>query len=384
MLFISNWRMWLSFLAICIVVATIFYSSFLANKIAVTEKQKVEEWIEARRFIMYANENDNILLASLILTQQNNIPVIETNEHDSITNYNNLNINSQEQKYHQLEIELKKIKKNPPIVTYLNDDSTKFNKYYYGESLLLKELRYYPLVQLIIVALFIFVTVFAINARHKNLQNQLWTGLAKETAHQLGTPISALHGWIEMLKDTNTSKSMIYEIEKDVDRLQLVSDRFSKIGSNPQTELKDVGLIIQEVIDYVKKRASQKVHIQLISNESPTNYIPIASPLFEWVIENLLKNALDAMDEKGEIKIIIHQSPHKMIIDVADSGKGMTGLQVSKVFQPGYTTKKRGWGLGLTLCKRIIEDYHKGELIVLQSTIGVGTTFRIILTTIKK
>lgn len=381
MLFITNWRMLLSFLAISIVVATIFYSSYLANKIAVTEKQKVEEWIEARRFITTAGEDENILLAAYILAQQNNIPVIETNEMDSITNYNNINITSSEEKYKKLKSEFKKFSKNQPIITYLNEDSTKYNKYYYGESLLLKELRYYPWVQLLIVALFIVVTIIAINTRHKVLQNQLWTGLAKETAHQLGTPISALHGWVEMLKDTNTSKDMIYEMEKDVDRLQLVSDRFSKIGSNPQTELKDVIAKIQEVVGYVKKRASQKVDIQLIASELTTNFIPLASPLFEWVIENLLKNALDAMNEKGDIKIVIQEINKKIFIDISDSGKGMTVAQMNKVFQPGYTTKKRGWGLGLTLCKRIIEDYHRGKLMVLHSTIGIGTTFRLILPT---
>ena len=379
MLFFTNWKIVLSFFAICIVVATIFYSSYLANKIADSERRKVEEWVEARHFIATAKYDENILLASLIVAEQNNIPVIETNEFDSITNYNNIKINAQEEIHQQLKIELKKFAQNQPIITYFNTDSTKFNKYYYGDSLLLKELRYYHLIQLLIVALFIFVTIIAINASNKNLQNQLWTGLAKETAHQLGTPVSALHGWIEMLRVENVNKEMIDEIEKDVIRLQLVSDRFGKIGSLPKTELRDVVNSISEVVDYVKKRASQKINIKIFSEKITQKCIPLANPLFEWVIENLLKNALDALGEKGIITITIHEQRQKTIIDIADNGKGMNGLQIKKAFLPGFTTKKRGWGLGLTLCKRIIEDYHKGQLSVLNSTVGQGSTLRIIL-----
>jgi signal transduction histidine kinase len=379
MLFFTNWKILLSFFAICIVVATIFYSSYLANKIAESERQKVEEWIEARHFITTANDDENILLASLIVAEQNNIPVIETNEKDSITDFNNIKIYSQEKKIQQLKSELKKFTKNKPIVTYFNIDSTKFNKYYYGDSSLLKELRYYPLIQLIIVALFILVTVIAINASNKNMQNQLWTGLAKETAHQLGTPVSALHGWIEMLRVENVNKEMIDEIEKDVIRLQLVSDRFSKIGSLPKTELRNVVDAIKDVVDYVKKRASQKINIEIFSEEISHHLIPLANPLFEWVIENILKNALDAIGEKGKITINIHEQKNSTIIDITDNGKGMSGLQIKKAFQPGFTTKKRGWGLGLTLCKRIIEDYHNGRLSVLNSAVGNGTTIRIVL-----
>ncbi len=379
MLFFTNWRMWLSFMAIFIVVATIFYSSYLADKIADTERRKVQEWVEARHFIATAGVDENILLASLILAEQNNIPVIETNEQDSVTDFNNIKIYSQEKKGEQLKNELKAFVKNQPIITYFNEDSTKFNKYYYGDSLLLKELRYYPLIQLLIVVMFILVTVFAINAQHKVLQNQLWTGLAKETAHQLGTPVSALHGWIEMLRDEKINTSMVNEIEKDVVRLQLVSDRFSKIGSLPKTELRDVVASIFDVVEYVKKRASHKVQFEIIAENIKVNNIPLAYPLFEWVIENLLKNALDAIGEKGKILIIIHEQQFNTIIDIADNGKGMTKSQSKLVFQPGFTTKKRGWGLGLTLCKRIIENYHNGKLTVLNTSPGMGTTFRIIL-----
>jgi len=379
MLFFTNWKILLSFFAICIVVATIFYSTYLANKIADSERRKVEEWVEARHFISTAKDDENILLASLILAEQNNIHVIETNEKDSITDFNNIKIYSEEKKYQQLKRELKKFTQNQPIVTYFNVDSTKFNKYYFGDSLLLKELRYYPFIQLLIVALFILVTVIAINASNKNTQNQLWTGLAKETAHQLGTPVSALHGWIEMLRDENFNNEMINEIEKDVIRLQLVSDRFSKIGSLPKTEIRDVVGAIYEVVEYIKKRASQKVNITVVSTQINHQFIPLANPLFEWVIENLLKNALDALGDKGIIIVSIHENKQNTIIDILDNGKGMNGLQIKKAFLPGFTTKKRGWGLGLTLCKRIIEEYHYGRLYILNSNIGLGSTFRIIL-----
>jgi len=379
MLFFTNWKILLSFFAICIVVSTIFYSSYLSNKIADAERRKVEEWVEARQFISTAKSDENIVLASLILAKQNDIPVIETNERDSITDFNNIKIFSQKNKEQQLINDLKSFQHNFPIVTYLNDDSTKFNKYYYGDSFLLKELKYYPFVQLFIVALFILFAIMAMKTSSKNLQNQLWTGLAKETAHQLGTPVSALHGWIEMLKAENVNKVMIDEIEKDVIRLQLVSDRFSKIGSLPKTEFRDVENAIFEVVDYVKKRASQKVNIEIFTEELKNRIIPLANPLFEWVIENLLKNALDALGETGIIVISIQDQKNNTIIDIKDNGKGMNGLQIKKVFQPGFTTKKRGWGLGLTLCKRIIEDYHNGKLYVLNSAVGVGSTFRIIL-----
>jgi signal transduction histidine kinase len=274
---------------------------------------------------------------------------------------------------------LKEYKKNDPIITYLASDSSKFNKYYYGESLLLKEVRYYPFIQLLIVALFIVLALTALNARHRSFQNQLWAGLAKETAHQLGTPVSALQGWVEMLKETYSDRGMVTEMEKDVDRLKLVSDRFSKIGSTPHLEQRNVLDAVKQVMEYVKKRAPGSIQFTLAADHLDNLMVPLATPLFDWVIENLLKNALDAMEGKGIITVTMQEQGGKVLVDITDSGKGILPSNMRKVFNPGFTTKKRGWGLGLTLSKRIIEQYQKGSLFIKNSEPGKGTTFRIII-----
>jgi signal transduction histidine kinase len=247
---------------------------------------------------------------------------------------------------------------------------------YYGESKLLNEVRYYPIIQLVIVILFIAVVLLMLQVNYKSTQNQVWAGLAKETAHQLGTPVSSLEGWLEMLKEIKGTEKIVPEIEKDVNRLLLISDRFGKIGSTPQLEEKNVLMQVQTMMDYIKKRAGQNVVFNLTSNlQNITAYI--SPPLFDWVIENLLKNALDAMEGKGIININIQQEANKISIEVADTGRGISAANITKVFKPGFTTKKRGWGLGLTLTRRIIEQYHKGIIYVKNSELGRGTTFRI-------
>ena len=243
--------------------------------------------------------------------------------------------------------------------------------------MLLKQVRYYPIVQLCIVALFIIITLMALSARHKAMQDQLWAGMAKETAHQLGTPLSALEGWVEMMKEIPPDAAMIAEMEKDLRRLKLVSDRFSKIGSQPKLESHDLVAVVRQVVEYVKKRAPSRVHFPVDAGGHASIPAEISAPLFEWVVENLLKNALDAMDGSGEISVSIRPSTYHIHIDITDSGKGIATSHLSKVFQPGFTTKKRGWGLGLTLSRRIIEQYHGGQLTVRHSELGRGTTFRI-------
>lgn len=369
MLRFLNWRGLLTIVALLIVVATIFYSRYLAGKLAEDERQKVEMWAEAHRFIAESGPDANITFASLVVTSQHAIPVIETNEKDSITNFHNIDSAD-------LASSFREFKKQKPIITYMATDSGKQNKYYYGESRLLKQVRYYPLVQLLIVALFILVTLAALNARHRAEQNQLWAGLAKETAHQLGTPVSALHGWVEMLREANVDPQMVNEIEKDVVRLKLVSDRFSKIGSTPKLESRDIVSAVEQVMEYVRKRATDKVRFSLQTDQREI-IIPLSNPLFDWVVENILKNALDAMEGRGSINVQISETHGKVVIDITDSGKGMTATQAARVFNPGFTTKKRGWGLGLTLSKRIIEEYHKGSLVVKWSEPGKGTCFRI-------
>jgi signal transduction histidine kinase len=376
-----NWRTLLAFVAILIVSGTIFYSNYLGRKIAKEEKQKVELWVEAQRTILNSSAETNINLASRVSTENDDIPIIETNEKDSIT-YNYLNIDSAEivRDKDYLAKKLEEFKQlHPPIEMIINEKPYVANRYYYGESKLQQEVRYYPMIQLFIVGLFIFITVTAQKSRYQNTQNQVWAGLAKETAHQLGTPVTSLEGWIEVLRDTEGNEKILPEIEKDVDRLKLISDRFGKIGSIPKLEEKNIVEQVNFMITYIKKRASGKVNFSFDTKGESNIPAMISPPLFDWVIENLLKNALDAMDGKGNINVSITDEAATITIDVSDSGKGISKSNISKVFKPGFTTKKRGWGLGLTLTQRIVEQYHKGKIFVKSSEPGKGTTFRIIL-----
>jgi signal transduction histidine kinase len=253
------------------------------------------------------------------------------------------------------------------------------NRVYYGHSKLLREVRYYPIVQLIIVGLFILVTFLALRSSYLSVQNQVWAGMAKETAHQLGTPVSSLEGWLEIFRDMPGNEKMVAELEKDVTRLRLVSDRFGKIGSTPQLEERNIVHQIEDVMEYVRKRASGKVQFSLNTHGQANIPVRLSGPLFDWVIENLLKNALDAMEGKGSIHVDILDTGKNVQIDVTDTGKGISKQNIGKVFKPGFTTKKRGWGLGLSLSKRIIEQYHKGNIGVKSSEPGKGTTFRIVM-----
>ncbi|HWR32393.1 MAG TPA: HAMP domain-containing sensor histidine kinase, partial [Chitinophagaceae bacterium] len=237
----------------------------------------------------------------------------------------------------------------------------------------------YPIIQLCIVALFILITILSLRSRHRSLQNQVWAGMAKETAHQLGTPVSSLEGWVEMLKETTLDRKIVQELEKDVDRLRLVSDRFGKIGSTPQLEETDLVGHINTMVDYMRKRATGKIIFNVNTHGLKEIRARISPPLFDWVIENLLKNALDAMEGKGTITADIHSDARTVNIDVTDTGKGISKKNMVNVFKPGFTTKKRGWGLGLSLSKRIISQYHKGEIFVKHSDLGKGTTFRVVL-----
>ncbi len=372
-----NWRSLLALLAIIIVSGTVFYSQYLAKKIAEEERQKVEEWVAASKAILNGTD---LTLPNLIRNGQQSIPIIETNEKDSIMGYINLDSLQAAGEKGYLEHQLKKFRsQNQPLELKLSDKPYIANRYYYGHTVLLDEVRYYPLIQLCIVAFFIFFALYSITIRNKATQNQLWAGMAKETAHQLGTPVSSLEGWVEMLREGGTYPRMVQEIQKDVDRLKLVSDRFGKIGSKPQLEEMDLIVQIQNMVDYIKRRATGRVQFSLQVKGPEKITALISGPLFDWVIENLLKNALDAMDGKGEITVVIQELEKEIVVDVSDTGKGIAKKNLSKVFKPGFTTKKRGWGLGLSLSKRIIGQYHQGQLFVRQSDQGKGTTFRIVL-----
>ena len=377
---ILNWRTVLALTAIFIISGTIFYSQYLARKIAKEEKQKVEQWIEAGKFLFSSAENADVNLAFMIIKQNTSIPIIETNEKDSILQHINLDSVKSVNDISYVQGKLNQFKSQNNAIVWIDPlDSTRRNLYYYGNSKLLNEVRYYPIVQLFVVALFIIITLLSLRSSYRSVQNQVWAGMAKETAHQLGTPVSSLEGWVEMMKETPGNEKITHELEKDVNRLRLVSDRFGKIGSTPQLENHDLVSQINSMVDYMRKRATGKIIFKVETNGKTEIKAGISASLFDWVIENLLKNALDAMDGKGIIAVNINEDIHKIHIDISDTGKGISNQNIARVFKPGFTTKKRGWGLGLSLSKRIIEQYHKGELYVKHSEIGKGTTFRIVL-----
>jgi signal transduction histidine kinase len=376
-----NWRILLGMIAIAIVTGTIFYSDYLAKKIAHAEREKVDVWVQSLRTRATVNEQAAIDLTNTIAAHNTDIPIIETDEMDNpsgeVLNLDSVQLKKDTGYIRKKLLEFKSL--HEPIKVEISKQPLIINKYYYGTSKLLAEVRYYPLIQLFIVALFIIITLITISTRNKSTQNQVWAGMAKEAAHQLGTPLSSLQGWVELLKENNANEKIVNEMSKDVDRLKLVSDRFGKIGSTPQLEEMDIAAQVENMMNYIKRRAPEKIIFSLNKNGEQEIPAMINGPLFDWVIENLLKNALDAMEGKGSIGINIKNEAAQILIDVTDTGKGISKQNFNKVFKPGYTTKKRGWGLGLSLSKRIIEQYHKGELFVKNAEPGKGTTFRIIL-----
>ncbi|NCT74006.1 MAG: HAMP domain-containing histidine kinase [Chitinophagaceae bacterium] len=374
-----TWRTVLATIAIAIVTGTIFYSRYLARKIAQEERVKVEQWVEASKSLLNPNITDT-QLPFKIIRDNHDIPIIETDERDSITNYVNIDSARALRNPAYLQQRLASFKSGNPPIEYVDPlDSTRRNRYYYGHTSLLNEVRYYPLIQLLIIGLFIVVTVTALRSSYRSVQNQVWAGMAKETAHQLGTPVSSLEGWVEVMREDERYSDIVPELAKDVGRLRLVSDRFGKIGSSPQLEPTDIIRQVNSMVDYIRKRAPGSVRFSVDTHGLNELQAPVSPPLFDWVIENLLKNALDAMEGKGAISVDIMEEKGQVQIDVTDTGKGIAAQNINQVFKPGFTTKRRGWGLGLSLSRRIISQYHKGEIFVKQSEIGKGTTFRIVL-----
>jgi signal transduction histidine kinase len=374
-----NWRTILSAVAIVIVTGTIFYSNYLSRKIAADEKKKVKIWAESLKTKSITNDESALNLTNLISIENDDIPIIETDEKDNPTgNYLNIEDELIKNEPGFLKKKVEEFKKqHEKIIVEIVPNTRLF--YYFGDSTLQKEVKYYPIVQLVIVGLFIIITLITISTRNKSTQNQVWAGMAKETAHQLGTPISSLEGWLEILKEVPGNAKITPEISKDIERLKLVSDRFGKIGSKPQLESVNIIHQLEQMIGYIKKRSTDKVNFLINHFESTDLKIMINAPLFDWVTENLYKNALDALDGQGTITTSIINNPGNIFIDITDTGKGISKKNMGNVFKPGFTTKKRGWGLGLSLSKRIIEHYHKGQLFVKSSEPGKGTTFRIVL-----
>ena len=379
---IFNWRILLALIAIGIVTSTIFYSRYVAKKIAREERNRVMSFGESLKMKATTNDPDIISFTNQIAVDNDDIPIIETDEKNNPTGiYTNLDSNLVIKDTTYLRKMVEKFgSSNPPVQVEITKQPLSYNKYFYGPSTLQAEVRYYPIVQLVIVGLFIIIIIFTLRSSYRSVQNQVWAGMAKETAHQLGTPVSSLRGWVEMLKQSGSENDkLVSELDKDVGRLELVSDRFGKIGSKPQLETREIISQVSAMVDYMKKRAPGKVSFSITHGNDEKIFASISPPLFDWVIENLLKNSLDAMEGTGSIKINIENLAEKVQIDLTDTGKGIPLAMQRKVFKPGYTTKKRGWGLGLSLSKRIIEQYHKGEIFVKHSEPGKGTTFRIVL-----
>jgi signal transduction histidine kinase len=372
-----NWKFYLVLSALCIVAATLYYTNQLAKKLADEETKKIEQVVRGIKTLNDAKvSTQDLTFISKFIEENTTIPLIITDEKGHIYDFRNIDTaqTSNTKKLLASKINEFRSMRAPIEVDYLVGR----NYIYYGESYLLSQLRYFPYVLMGIIMLFLLVVLVALSSAHRSMQNQVWVGLSKETAHQLGTPLSSIEGWLELLKDKEENDEAVQEMQKDLDRLKLVADRFSKVGSVPQLEEEDVMVRVRNMVGYMQKRTPSKVTIGLTTNEEE---IPayISGPLFDWVLENLLRNALDAMDGKGNIDVKVTNHSQHVYIDVADTGKGIHKHQIKKIFNPGFTTKKRGWGLGLSLSKRIIEKYHHGSLYVKHSEIGKGTTFRIIL-----
>ena len=364
--------------AMLIVLASTIFTNRLASKLSVEEQKKIEIWAEATRQLILADETTDMNFILKIIEGNTTIPVIITDENDNMIDYRNIKapVKNSENFFKNKIIQLKN--KKPKLEIALKETNTK-QYIYYDDSMLLKQLYIFPYVQFGIIFSFFIIVILAFASTKRAEQNKVWVGLSKETAHQLGTPISSLLAWIELLKLRYQNDTLINDMEKDVNRLRVIADRFSKIGSKPDLKKSDLRETLTNAVNYMNNRSSNKIEISLnFASELPVT-VPLNVPLFEWVIENLCKNAIDALNGAGKINLNVKNSDNEVIIDVSDTGKGLERNLYQAIFSPGFTTKERGWGLGLSLAKRIIEEYHKGKIFVKHSEVNVGTTFRIIL-----
>ena len=365
--------------AVMIGLASLLYTNWLTKKLELEERNKVELWANAIEQISSTKELNSEYLGFLLeVTQKNKtIPIIVLNADGSFNSDANITY-SENRKEEVLKSELKKMKDYAePIRINLYEED--YQLFYYRESSILRNLKLYPVIQLIVILIFIVVAYFAFHATQQAEQNQVWVGMSKETAHQLGTPISSLMAWIELLKLKDVDENLVKELERDTKRLERITERFSKIGSKPELLKLNVVEVLNSAVSYLKRRSSDKVIFETEYDKNTSIETPLNAALFSWVIENICKNAIDAMGNNGTITINLKEKDHQVIIDISDTGIGIAKSQQKSVFQPGYSTKKRGWGLGLSLAKRIVEIYHNGKIFIKSSEVGKGTTFRIIL-----
>ena len=378
--------------AIVIAVASLLVSHLLVKDLQREERNKMEIWAEALNALNNADENTDLSLVLNVIQGNNTIPVIVMDSDGVVSDYRNIEIKAKtatdsdafvsrygKRMYDNGDFIKIYLTESDSVVAdsaELSEESHPYTLVCYDESILLKRLAQYPYWQLGIVMIFVVVAIFALLASKRAEQNKVWVGLSKETAHQLGTPISSLMAWVEILKENYPDDALIPEMDKDVKRLELIAERFSKIGSLPEPVDASMNEVLAHVVDYMNRRTSKKVEI--VSHLPEDNVIvKMNAQLFEWVIENLCKNAVDAMEGRGRIDLSLIDEDHRVVVEVSDNGKGIRKKDIKNVFTPGFTTKKRGWGLGLSLAKRIVEEYHKGKIFVKESEVGVGTTFRI-------
>ena len=367
--------------AVVIAVVSLVVSHVLIRDLAGEERAKMEVWAEAMRTLNHADENTDINLVLRVINSNNTIPVVVLDPNGQVQAYRNIDIdrcdNAADTTAFLARLGNQLLASNRFIRIVLDDNrSTGYIDVCYDDSLMLRRLASYPYIQLGVVMLFVVIAIFALLTSKRAEQNKVWVGLSKETAHQLGTPISSLMAWVEILRESYPDDQLIPEMENDVKRLQLIADRFSKIGSLPEPVDTDLKVVMQHVVDYMDRRTSKRVKMIRRFPDGEVR-VRINASLFEWVIENLCKNAVDAMGGEGTITITVAEEQGKTIVEVSDTGKGIRKKDLRNVFRPGFTTKKRGWGLGLSLAKRIVEEYHKGRIWVKHSEVGIGTTFRI-------
>ena len=360
-----------------IVALSTLFSNRLANKLAQEEEKKIQIWAEATRQLVILEDDTFINFMLSIIEGNTTIPVIIVDENDEVIQSRNIEEpkNNPQKFYTKLLISLKS--KRQGIEIKFDDNYSHY--LYYDDSLLLKQLYFFPYIQLSVIMVFLLIVFFALSSTWRAEQNKVWVGLSKETAHQLGTPISSLLAWVDLLRERHRDETLIDEMEKDVNRLRTIAERFSKVGSAPDLQVENLNDTLTNAISYISKRSSSQVEITCEFDSKEPIFLKFNIPLFEWVIENLCKNAIDAMNGTGKIDISVKENENNVVIDIKDTGKGIERKKFKTIFTPGYTTKKRGWGLGLSLTKRIIEQYHRGKIFVKSSEINVGTTFRIVL-----
>lgn len=364
--------------AMLIGIGSLMYTNRLVQELSTEEKKKVELWAEATRQVSdIDSEPGDIGFALSVLTDNTTVPVILTDEFEHIISTRNLDsLQSTDSLYLKNELSEMKAQHAPIEIRFAGDQR---NFIYYKDSIILTRLRYYPYFQLGVIALFLMVSYLAFSSSRKAEENQVWVGMAKETAHQLGTPLSSLMAWIEYLRSQPSPDENLVEIEKDVARLNTITERFSKIGSAPALRKENLTAVLDNAMTYIRNRSSSRIRFSLENQQAYDVEVPLNVPLFEWVVENLFKNAIDAMDGEGAISVRIVDQSQFVYVDVSDTGKGIAKSKYKTVFKPGYTSKSRGWGLGLSLSKRIVEEYHGGQIFVRNSEPGKGTTFRIVL-----